>query len=460
MKILRALIALSLASQTALGQLSSIGAAAAVRGKVLATAPAAGAVGRIVESGKPLYLRDKVTTDAQGRLQIMLLDETVFTIGPNSAMVLDEFVYNPATGTGKVAAKVTSGAFRFITGKVAKNRPEDMKVRLPSGTIGIRGTICAGKIDGSQSLVVLLGPGGANNAGEVSGAVSVSNAGSEVTLHQPGFGTTVTPGSPPSPPFAVPPQVLAELTSSLAPEPKQDSGSENSGSGGGSSTAEKEESSSVGEQSGQVTAAGGETAAVTAALSDLSNTSQDSTVVAVQDSSEKALTDTHATNSSSSSGGSSSFSSGLATWDNVRSLTTGGTVIFNSNDAQTTATAYTCGGLCEGTGFTHLILEINFASRVIGGGTSSFHTMPSGALGFQNTNINSFSYNSLSGNGTFTLNSSASSGTPGSHTNSSFNNSVISINNSSSRIADNVTASLSYNDGSRTATGSNTAPRP
>src|SRR5258708_4230703 len=109
------LIPLSVIAQTP--QLQRIGSAGAVAGRVQATAPAAGAVGRVIGSGQPLYLNDAVTTDAQGRLQVLLLDETVFTIGPNSSMVLDSFIYDP-NGASKLSARILKGVFRFVTGKI------------------------------------------------------------------------------------------------------------------------------------------------------------------------------------------------------------------------------------------------------------------------------------------------------------------------------------------------------
>ncbi|HOW89553.1 MAG TPA: hypothetical protein PL037_04665, partial [Elusimicrobiales bacterium] len=100
---MRAVIAFLLlaAASPAFAEAQRIGAAGAVSGGVKALS-AGDAVGRIVESGKPIFLNDHVITDGKGRLQVMLLDETVFTIGPNSDMVLDEFVYDPATSAGKV----------------------------------------------------------------------------------------------------------------------------------------------------------------------------------------------------------------------------------------------------------------------------------------------------------------------------------------------------------------------
>src|SRR5579863_10411708 len=121
--------------------LTRIGAAGAVAGSVRAAAPSEGAVGRVIGSGQPLYLNDAVTTDAQGRLQVLLLDETVFTIGPNSSMVLDKFVYDPATNNGNLSARILKGIFRFVTGKIARKKPSEMEVRMPVGVIGIRGTM-------------------------------------------------------------------------------------------------------------------------------------------------------------------------------------------------------------------------------------------------------------------------------------------------------------------------------
>lgn len=202
---------------------AKIGVAAAVHGTVQISA--GGSVGQVVQSGRPIFLGDVVTTDAQGHLQILLLDETVFTIGPNSSIVIDRFVYDPATSTGKVGARVLKGVFRFVTGKIAKKNPKDMEVNLPSGTIGIRGTIVAGQVEGDFSRVVLLGPGPANNAGEPPGQIVVSNViegvTHEVTVTRPSFGTEVGGVNQiPTPPVQIPAAQLDALTASLeAPLP-------------------------------------------------------------------------------------------------------------------------------------------------------------------------------------------------------------------------------------------------
>lgn len=175
-----------------------IGVAASVQGSVRITGENRG----IVKSGMEIFLNDRVITGRNGSLQILLLDETVFTLGPNSDMVIDKFVYDPATNNGQVGSKITKGVFRFITGKVARKDPTKMNVNIKGGNIGIRGTIVTGSTGENGSTVILAGPGARNNAGERPGAVYVSgtgdNAGSGSEgangyyLNTPGEGTYVS----------------------------------------------------------------------------------------------------------------------------------------------------------------------------------------------------------------------------------------------------------------------------
>ncbi len=94
-----------------------------------------------LEMGGTLYVGDRVRTGHGGHLQILLRDETVFTLGEDADMILDEFVYDPENGDPrKIAVRVLKGFFRFVTGKVARLRTENMKVNLAVGAIGPRGT--------------------------------------------------------------------------------------------------------------------------------------------------------------------------------------------------------------------------------------------------------------------------------------------------------------------------------
>ena len=187
---LRALALLALAPSVALAA-EQAGVSAAVRGEVvLARAQEAG---NPVRSGEPVFMQDLLRSGPNSGMQLMLLDETTFTIGPESEIVVDEFVYDPQTGSGALGARVVKGVFRFVTGRIAKTDSGNVNVALPSGNIGVRGTIVAGTADPvtRSSLVVLLGEGADNEAGDAPGSIDVCNAGACVEVTRPGFGVRI-----------------------------------------------------------------------------------------------------------------------------------------------------------------------------------------------------------------------------------------------------------------------------
>ncbi|MFH1208798.1 MAG: FecR domain-containing protein [Candidatus Omnitrophota bacterium] len=199
--------------------LSRIGVVAAIQGKVEVMTP--GAAGRVVQSGEEIFIGDEVKTDAAGHLQILLLDETVFTIGPNSAITIDKFIYEPGTHVGKVEASITKGVFRYVSGKIAANKPENVSIKLPTATIGIRGTIVAGEVSATRSMAMLLGPGSKNETGATIGSFVMSgtggNSGQQEHVNRTGFGVSVDQAGGLSGVFMVPEVQVQHLGESLLP---------------------------------------------------------------------------------------------------------------------------------------------------------------------------------------------------------------------------------------------------
>ena len=95
---------------------------------------------RTVEIGDKIFHNESIKTNSSGLVQILLADGTTFTVGPNSKLRIDKFVYNPNKGTAKVAASLSKGVFRFVGGKTSKT-PGGVKLHTPVGTVGIRGGI-------------------------------------------------------------------------------------------------------------------------------------------------------------------------------------------------------------------------------------------------------------------------------------------------------------------------------
>ena len=222
------------------------GVSAAVRGAVQVART--DAVGRQISSGEAIFMRDAITSGSDSGMQILLMDETVFTIGADSEISIDEFVYDPATGDGSLSANMTKGVMRFVTGKVSDGNPDSMVIKLPVGTIGIRGTIGVISVltpdqatqqfpEQSQQVnpqpnqpvvfAALAGPGPLSQTGSNTGSFTFSSPNGSVDLNRPGGAVLATPGQPPVF-FIAPPGTMNNVSQSLTGR-----GAQSGGDGGG-----------------------------------------------------------------------------------------------------------------------------------------------------------------------------------------------------------------------------------
>ena len=86
---------------------------------------------RPIVIGSDVIFRERVVTTGDGQAQLMFLDQSTMMIGPNSQVVIDEFVYDPNTSSGAFAATLTQGSFRYIGGKLSKQGNATLKTRWP-----------------------------------------------------------------------------------------------------------------------------------------------------------------------------------------------------------------------------------------------------------------------------------------------------------------------------------------
>ena len=91
---------------------------------------------RLIQAGYKIIQNHTLETDAIGRAALLLIDGTSFSIGPNSSVTLDKFIYNPETAEGSLEVS-SRGLLRLVGGKVTKKRPA--LIRTNSATVGIRG---------------------------------------------------------------------------------------------------------------------------------------------------------------------------------------------------------------------------------------------------------------------------------------------------------------------------------
>ncbi|MBN2823805.1 MAG: FecR domain-containing protein, partial [Campylobacterales bacterium] len=102
--------------------------------------------------GMSINQGDRVTTRLDSRVQIMLKDESVITIGANSAFDFREYQFD-GTKKSKANFKIGKGYVRAITGKIAKLSPERFHVKTTTALIGIRGTDFSVQIAQNKEII-------------------------------------------------------------------------------------------------------------------------------------------------------------------------------------------------------------------------------------------------------------------------------------------------------------------
>ena len=94
---------------------------------------------RILRIGIDVQANELVTTAASDRAHLVFLDGSSLTVGPNARVVIDRFVYDPASNSGDLAINASRGVFRLVGGRISKQKP--IVITTPSSTIGVRGGI-------------------------------------------------------------------------------------------------------------------------------------------------------------------------------------------------------------------------------------------------------------------------------------------------------------------------------
>ena len=189
-------------------------------------------IGRIAETGEKIYLDDVVETGEAGKMQIMLMDRTTMTIGPNTSIVIDEFVYDPGVER-TMAATVLKGTFKLASPSLFNTGKESREIKLPNAVVAIRGTEILGSISDDVQNVVLL-----------DGAITVANDSFIQEIDRPNFGVSITETGEITPPEFFSSDDLGILLEQLDGNPEAQQSSE----GTTSEAAESEEASSEGDE--------------------------------------------------------------------------------------------------------------------------------------------------------------------------------------------------------------------
>lgn len=185
---------------------------------------------------------DVIVSGPQSQLQVLLRDQSIFTVGSNARVTIDRFVIDTDRGAGGASASVARGAFRFVSGR---GGPRAGAVRTPVASIGVRGTVVetvvgpdalfvleghpglppfAGSPD-EATLIVLRGPGPRGSGFDTPGAIDVTSGDSSWTVERPGMAMFAWAGGSFGP-FELSDEASARLSALLraAPTSNTDSG--------------------------------------------------------------------------------------------------------------------------------------------------------------------------------------------------------------------------------------------
>lgn len=99
------------------------------------------------QPGIPVFLGSLLKTGRDGSLGVTFKDDTVMSFGPDTELTVDEYLYAPTQGKLKLGSKLAKGSMNYISGKIAKLKPEEVTVTTPTGTIGVRGTNLVAKVE-------------------------------------------------------------------------------------------------------------------------------------------------------------------------------------------------------------------------------------------------------------------------------------------------------------------------
>ncbi len=90
-----------------------------------------------VTKGTKIKENDRLKTQERSKAQIILNDDTIITIGPNSSYLFERFREG---SDPEVMMQLQHGFFKVVTGKIGKIAPHRFKIKTKAATIGIRGT--------------------------------------------------------------------------------------------------------------------------------------------------------------------------------------------------------------------------------------------------------------------------------------------------------------------------------
>ncbi|MCA8908831.1 MAG: FecR domain-containing protein [Rhodospirillaceae bacterium] len=99
--------------------------------------------------GESIRDDDVIETGADGTIGIVLADASQISLGPQSEFHLEDFAFEPLQQQYSILGRVLQGTLVYISGDIGRLSPENVRIEVPWGVIGLRGTRLAVSVEGS-----------------------------------------------------------------------------------------------------------------------------------------------------------------------------------------------------------------------------------------------------------------------------------------------------------------------
>jgi hypothetical protein len=167
-----------------------IGFYTAVSGRVEVVHPGAGRTVPVRLHDQVMF-KDVIETKDDSRTKAFFQDDSVLTVGTNSRVEINEYIYDPDDNVRRAIVKLMQGQVRALVSKVFKANGSKFEVHTPTAVAAARGTYFTVWVADGQSGII--------NIGE-KGRVDFTSAGITVTV-EPGYFSVAREGQPPSVPI-------------------------------------------------------------------------------------------------------------------------------------------------------------------------------------------------------------------------------------------------------------------
>lgn len=130
--------------------------------------------------GTEVFQRDHLTTAAGGRVEVVFTDGTTITLAESSEVAIDSWRFSAEGSPGHLFLRLVAGSILLEAGRLADLSDQQLRLRTPVATVGVRGTrFWAGPLEGRFGVLLLAGD------------ITVENTSGRVELFTPGTGVFI-----------------------------------------------------------------------------------------------------------------------------------------------------------------------------------------------------------------------------------------------------------------------------